>query len=356
MVAILLSVVLILQLSACNTSQKTRYTAQFLKLFDTVTEIVAYMDTKEEFTSFSNLIYNSLKEYHELYDIYNDYPGVTNVKTINDNAGKKPVKVDKRIISMLNTAIKICKESGGAKNIALGSVTSIWLKYREAGIADPDNASLPPMSDLKAADQHTDINKVIIDEKASTVYLPDPKMSLDVGSIAKGYATEQVAKIAEEKGYHSALLSVGGNIRAIGDKGINGELWNVGIQNPDTDSDKKSLMTVRLKEKSLVTSGIYERYYTVNGKNYHHIIDPSTLMPSTHFKAVSIITDDSGMADALSTAVFNMTYEQGLKFIRNIPGTEVLWVMPDGELRYSDHFRDYVEKGTEITSSGTASK
>lgn len=353
--AILLSVVMVLQLPACSTAKKTRYDAQFLKLFDTVTEIVAYMDTKEEFTNFSNLVYNNLKEYHELYDIYNNYPGINNIKTINDNAGKKAVKVDKKIISMLVLAKSICKESGGAKNIALGSVTSIWLKYREAGIADPESASLPPMADLKAADQHTDIDKVIIDEKASTVYLSDPKMSLDVGSIAKGYATEQVAQIAEAKGYTSALLSVGGNIRAIGDKGIDGELWNVGIQNPNTDSDKKSLMTVRLKEQSLVTSGIYERYYTVDGKNYHHIIDPSTLMPSTHFKAVSIITKDSGMADALSTAVFNMTYEQGMEFIRKIPGTEVMWVMPNDEIRYSDHFRDYVVKGSEISLSSSGS-
>lgn len=343
-IAILLSAVLLFQLSACNTSKKTRYDAQFLQLFDTQTEIVAYMDTKEEFTAFSNLIYDNLKVYHELYDIYHDYPGINNVKTINDNAGKKPVKVDKRIISMLVLAKKIGKESGNAKNVALGAVTSIWLKYREAGINDPDNAQLPPMNDLKAAAQHVDIDKVIIDEANSTVYLEDPKMSLDVGSIAKGYATEQVAQLAMAKGYKSALLSVGGNIRAIGDKGINGEQWNVGIQNPNRDSTQKSLNTVLLTNKSLVTSGIYERYYTVNGKNYHHIIDPKTLMPSTYFKAVSIITQDSGLADALSTAVFNMPYEEGLQFIRSMPGTEVMWVMPNDEIRYSDHFQDYIKK------------
>ncbi|POO84668.1 FAD:protein FMN transferase, partial [Clostridium sp. 3-3] len=107
-----------------------------------------------------------------------------------------------------------------------------------------------------------DIDKVVIDEANSTVYLEDPKMSLDVGSIAKGYATEQVAQLAMAKGYNSALLSVGGNIRAIGNKGVNNEQWNVGIQNPNPDSAQKSLATVLLTGKSLVTSGIYERYYT----------------------------------------------------------------------------------------------
>lgn len=356
-VAALLTLILALPLPACKSSQKTRYEAQFLQLFDTMTQIVAYMDTKEEFTNFSNLVYNNLKEYHQLYDIYHTYPGVSNIKTINDNAGKKPVKVDKRILSMLVLAKKICKESGGAKNIALGSVTTIWLKYREAGIADPERAELPPMSDLRAAAQHTDIDKLVIDEQASTVFLADPNMSLDVGSIAKGYATEQVAQIAEKAGYRNALLSVGGNIRAIGDKGIDGGVpWNVGIQNPDRESSKKSLMTLEMKEMSLVTSGVYERYYTVNGKNYHHIIDPSTLMPSTRYTAVSIITPDSGMGDSLSTVLFNMPYEKGLEFIRKIPKTEALWVMPDGTFRYSDHFRDYVQKGSDTASSAAESK
>lgn len=344
LVAIVLTLALVFQLPACSTSKKTRYEAQFLKLFDTVTEIVAYMDTKAEFTDISNLIYDDLKSYHALYDIYNDYPKINNVKTINDNAGKKPVKVDKKIIDMLVLAKRICKQSGGRKNIALGSVTSIWLKYRTQGSADPENAALPPMSDLKSAAAHTDLDKIIIDEKASTVYLEDPKMSLDVGAIAKGYATEQVCRLAIAKGYKSGLISVGGNVRAIGNKGVNNESWNVGIQNPDLDSKDKTLGIVLLNNMSLVTSGIYERYYTVNGKNYHHIIDPKTLMPSTNFKAVTILCPDSGMADALSTAVFNMTYEEGLQFISTMPHTEVLWVFLDGELKYSPHFKDYLKK------------
>nr|WP_319487679.1 FAD:protein FMN transferase [uncultured Caproiciproducens sp.] len=344
LIAMILALTLIFQLPACNTNKKTRYEAQFLQLFDTMTEIVAYTETKEEFTNLSNLIYNNLKVYHELYDIYDDYPGINNIKTINDNAGKKPVKVDKKIIDLLLFAKNESRDEKPVFNIALGSVLKIWHQYREAGIDDPESAALPPMADLKAAMQHTDINKVIIDEKASTVYLEDPKMSLDVGAAAKGYATEQVAQIAIAKGYKSALLSVGGNVRAIGDKGVNSEQWNVGIQNPDSESNKKSLCTVNLTNQSVVTSGIYERYYTVDGKNYHHIIDPKTLMPSTYFKAVTIITQNSGMADALSTIVFNMPYEQGLAYIRTLPDTQALWVLPDNSIKYSDHFQKYIKK------------
>ena len=342
--ALLLLTAIALLPAGCAKSGKTRYDAQFLQLFDTKSEIVAYMDSKEEFTDFSNLIYNNLKEYDQLYDIYHDYPGINNLKTINDNAGKKPVKVDKRIIGLLQSAKAKAKATGGACNIALGAVLKIWHDYREAGIDDPEHAELPPMADLKAAAEHTDIDKVIIDEAASTVYLEDPEMSLDVGAVAKGYATEQVAQIAERSGYKSALLGIGGNVRAIGNKDETGTKWNVGVQNPDLTSDRQSLATVLLSEQSLVTSGIYERYYTVDGKNYHHIIDPETLMPSTRYQSVTVLTKDSGLADGLTTALFNMPVERGLELIRKMPGTEALWVLPDGEIRYSDHFQDHIQK------------
>lgn len=343
-VSILLFLLIAISAAGCTGHQKTRYTAQFLQLFDTKSELIAYMDSKEEFTDFSKLIYDNLEEYDHLYDIYNDYPDLHNIKTINDNAGKKPVEVDRRIIDLLLLAKKENEATNGACNIAFGSVLRIWHQYREEGINDSENAQLPPMDELREAVKHTDINQVIIDEEASTVYLEDPEMSLDVGAIAKGYATEQVAELAEQAGYTSALLSIGGNVRAIGDKGIHDELWNVGIQNPDLEAEKQSLTTVQLKDQSLVTSGIYERYYTVNGKNYHHIIDPTTLMPSTYYQSVSIVTQNSGVADALSTALFNMPLEQGMAYVESLPDTEALWVMPNGEIQYSSHFHDLEQK------------
>ncbi|MHB8062115.1 MAG: FAD:protein FMN transferase [Ruminiclostridium sp.] len=332
-----------MSMTACGSEKKTRYEAEFLELFDTITKIVAYTDSKEEFTKYSQLIYDNLKEYHQLYDIYNNYPGINNIKTINDNAGIKPVKVDKRIIDLLLLSKKWCKISEGKKNIALGAVLEIWHKYRTEGNEDEANAALPPMDKLKEAAKHTDINKVIIDEANSTVFLDDPEMSLDVGSIAKGYATEQVSQIAIKNGFTSGLLSVGGNVRAIGNKGTNNELWNLGIQNPDKESDKSTIQIVYLTDLSLVSSGDYERYYTVNGKRYHHIIDPDTLFPSEYFTAVTIITKDSGMADALSTIIFNMPFEKGLKFINDLPGTEALWVMKNGEIKYSENFKKYIK-------------
>lgn len=339
------AVIIGISAAACSRqSKRTKYEASFIGLFDTETKIVGYSNSKDEFTKYSQYIYNSLKEYNDDYDIYNNYPGINNVKTINDNAGIKPVKVDKKIIDLLVFGKEEYKKTNGKLNIAMGSVLSIWHKYREAGINDEENAALPPMDDLKEAAKHTDINKVIIDEKNSTVFLEDKDMSLDVGAIGKGYATEQVAQMAMKDGFTSGLLSVGGNIRAIGSKDGKGEMWDLGVQNPDTESSETSLCTVELTDASLVTSGDYERYYTVNGKQYNHIIDPVTLYPAEYYHSVTIFTKNSSLADALSTTLFIMPYDEGKKYVESLQGVDVMWVMKNGEIRYSSGFEKHLKK------------
>ena len=337
-------VMLIMNISACNKTEQSRFEAEFLELFDTATRIVGYAESEEKFTEYSQLIYDSLKEYHELYDIYNDYDGINNIKTINDNAGIKPIKVDQKIIDLINFSEEKYKITNGKTNIALGAVLKIWHDYRTEGIDDPEKAVLPPMDKLEAAKKHTEINNIIIDEANSTVFLNDPEMSLDVGAVAKGYATEQVSKIAKENGFVSGIISVGGNVRAIGSKLGGNEQWSVGIQNPDKESKDSILKVVNISNKSLVTSGNYERYYTVNGKRYNHIINEETLFPSEYFASVSIICENSGTADALSTAVFSMPFEQGLELINSLDNTEAMWVYNDGEIKYSENFESLIKK------------
>jgi thiamine biosynthesis lipoprotein len=339
-----MAVMLLMNTASCGQRKVSRYEATFLQLFDTKTTIVAYTDDKKEFEKYSRLIYDKLNEYHQLYDIYNNYDGINNLKTVNDNAGRSPVKVDKRIIDLLQFSKQWYEKTGGKVNVAFGSVLRIWHDYRQRGIDDPDSAQLPPMDMLEEAARHTDINRIIINEEESTVYLEDPEMSIDVGSIAKGYATEQVSRIAAEAGFTSGLISVGGNVRAIGTKKAGAEQWNVGIQNPEESEDMPNLHILNISDASLVTSGIYERYYTVGGINYHHIIDPDTLFPSTGYKSVSILCRDSGIADALSTAVFNMDIGDGMKFIESLDGVEAFWVLDSGEFKYSSHFADYIKE------------
>ncbi len=340
--SLIIIIALVFNLTGCSTKNE-RYQAQFLELFDTVTTIIGYAQDKDTFTEYAEMVYDNLDAYHKLYDKYNDYDGINNIKTINDNAGIAPVKVDQRIIDLLLFSVEAYELSDGEMNVAYGAVLEVWHDYREAGTENPDEAEVPPLELLKEKAQHTDINKVIIDDENDTVYLEDPEMSLDVGGIAKGYATEQVARILQENGVTSMLLSVGGNIRAIGSRD-NKDPWSVGIQNPDLDSEEQYLFITQVKDLSVVSSGDYERYYTVDGKRYHHIIDPDTMMPADYFREVSIICKDSGLADVLSTTLFNISKEDGLKLVESLGDTEAMWVMKDGTITYSSGFESYIKE------------
>lgn len=333
---------LLVLFSSCGSSGKSRYEAQFLTLFNTVTTIVGYAEDEETFTRCAQEIHDELKTYHELYDIYHSYEGINNLKTVNDQAGIAPVKVDQKIIDLLLFTKQMHQQTEGRMHAVFGSVLEIWHDYRTSGIDDPQSAELPPMSMLTKAAEHTDMNDLIIDQEESTVYLADPKMSLDVGSIGKGYAVEQVSRAMQQKGWDSLLISVGGNVRAIGGKGDEKEPWRVGIQNPAGTAASPPLHVVGMQNLSMVTSGSYQRYYTVAGKQYHHIIDPQTLMPSEWFTAVTILCEDSGKADALSTAVYNMPFEQGLALIERLPEAEAMWVFPDGSQHFSSGFTGYL--------------
>ena len=307
-----------------------RYEASFLTLFDTVTTMVGYADSEEAFTAQAQQIHDELLEYHQLYDIYNDYDGMNNLKTVNDNAGIAPVEVDAKILDMLEFSRDLYEETGGRVNVAMGGVLSLWHDAREAGIEDPAHAVLPDQDALEEAARHADWSNVVMDEEAGTVYLADPDMSLDVGAIAKGYAVERVCETAPA----GMLISVGGNVRATGPK-PDGSPWVVGIENPDGGD---FLHTLYVEDSSVVTSGDYQRYYLVDGQRYHHIIDPDTLYPAARWRSVSILCADSGIADGLSTALFTLSQEDGQKLLDAFDA-EALWMTQDGELLYSPGFK-----------------
>ncbi len=320
--------------------KKQSYSAEFMILFNTVTKIISYSESEEEFKKQSEFIYKELEHYHQLYNIYDDFEGVNNIKTINDNAGIKPVEVDKEIIDLINFSKEMYSETGKQVNIAFGPVLRIWSRYRDNGVEEPEKAELPKLIDLQNANKFTDINEIIIDEINSTVYLPNKNMKLDVGAIAKGYATQKVVEKAKKNGFDNGVISVGGNVCAIGLKD-NNKPWGVGIQNPNKDSDEDITGTLYLSDMSLVSSGDYERYYMVDGKRYHHIIDTSTLFPSEYFRQVSIVAKDSGIADAYSTAVFNLPLEEGKKLVESKEGLEAMWVLKDNSIVYSEGFKNF---------------
>lgn len=342
---LVITIVLVQMLTFAACDEKTelnKFTEYYFDYFDTATTIIGYAETEEDFDAVCAEIKALLNEYHRLFTIYDRYNGLNNLVTINDLSDGKhtEVTVDQKIIDMLTFAKEMYEKTDGNVNIAMGSVLKIWHVYRNRGLDDPTAAELPPMEDLEEASKHTNIEDLIIDDENNTVFLADPEMSLDVGAIAKGYAAEKIAEYLEEKGITGYLLNLGGNVRTVGMAGE--KPWNVGIENPDTENEEvPHIEFLHMSGESLVTSGSYQRFYVVNGENYHHIIDPTTLMPGTKYRSVSVLTDDSGLGDAMSTALFLMDYEEGLALVESMDNVEAMWVMPDGKQRYSDGFQEY---------------
>lgn len=321
-----------------------KFSEYSLDYFDTATTITGYAETREEFDKISQDILLKLSEYHKLFTIYHRFDGLENLCTVNElkDGAHRTVTVDRRIIDLLLYAKEIYAKTNGKTNIAMGSVLSIWHDYRTEGMNEPAEAKLPTMELLTEAAKHTNIDDMIIDTEKNTVFLSDPEMSLDVGAVAKGYAVEMIARSLEEKGVTGYVINVGGNVRTIGVKG-DGDAWVAGIENPKDDENEPYIAYLNLSGESLVTSGSYQRYYTVNGKNYHHIIDPATNMPAERYLSVSIVCKDSGLADALSTALFCMSYEEGLAILEAIDGAEALWVLSDGTKKESSGFSAYTK-------------
>ncbi len=358
----------------------TRYERVFTDYFDTVTTIILYADSAEEAEAAFNLAEERLRNYHRAFDIYHTYPGRVNIKSLNDRAGQGPVRVEPLVLELLQQAKRANELSHGAANPALGPVIRVWKEaVNKIGEAQEKGESgdyfLPAQDQLEALNRHTDFGQVLLDGKAGTVELKDPEMALDVGSGSKGLAAEKLAADLKQAGIKMAMLSLGGNVRTIGTKG-DGSPWLIGVQNPQaflpqtagaepsvdegeaTGSNAPNgwtkaselggrtgqgdlVLAVKAVDCAVVTSGRYMRFVAVGDKVYHHIIDPDTLRPESRYDSVTVICPDAGLADSLTTALFNLPLAAGLDLAEQLENFEVLWVKGD-YLQMTPGFAQYV--------------
>ncbi len=330
----LLAVLLLLPaVSGGCRKEPEKYTYSFAGCFDTVIQIIGYNTSEADFSRLAQLAQDRFTELHRLFDIYHTYDGINNICTINQQAGIAQVTVDSRIIGLLQFYRDKDALAPGVVNAALGPVLDIWRQYRSAALEN-GQAAIPAPEELAQAGRLCDAQKIIIDAEQQTVYLQDAGMMLDVGAVAKGYATELVAQELVAAGMTSGIISAGGsNVRLIGTPADGRQTWQVGLQNPDGDlsnPDEPPLEIILANNQSIVTSGDYQRFYKFDGRIYHHLIDSKTLQPARYFRAVTIMTPDSGLADYLSTAVFLMPYEDGRWLIESLPDCEALWIFADG--------------------------
>ena len=318
--------------ASAETYQKFQH--YFFGTFDTFITLIGYTKTADEFRTYADLTETEMRRYHMVFDMYYPYDGVANLYHVNQNAAAGPVKAEPVLLDLLLQIKKWHEQYGDMTNPAMGTVLSLWHDAREGGVSLPDHDAL-----LEAA-KHTDFSKVIIDEQAGTIFFEDPMIRLDLGAVAKGYAAQLTANAIRDAGLDSFILNAGGNV-ICGDAPLDGRThWTVGIEDVDGVTSRH---LIGLTNLSIVTSGDYHRYYEVDGERYHHLIDPSTLYPAKHMRAVSIIHPESGLSDFLSTTAFVLPYEQSRALIESIPGAEAVWLLADGSEYWTDGFQDLMD-------------
>lgn len=328
--AVLLAAIVVT--SAVN--RRTLYTTTWFDLFDTVSVVKGYARSQAEWDEQMEALHADLLHYHQLFDIYHSYDGIVNLCDVNARAAEAPVAVEDDLYGFLDwCANTIYSETDGATNIAAGAVLSLWHDARESDApAPPDSAR------IEQALGHISMENLQLDAAAHTVFFADAAMSLDVGAVGKGYAVEKAAEAAQARGLDSALLNIGGNLRAIGEKANSEGAWTVGVENP-WGNEPTYIQTLTLPDGySLIVSGDYQRYFEYEGVRYSHLIDLTTGYPARYCSSVAILAPagGGGTGDALSTALFCLPEETGRPLLESTEGYEALWMYPDGSTTQSD--------------------
>lgn len=255
-----------------------------------------------------------------------------------NHAGGQAVEVDSATIEVVNKGLEYSRLSGGAFDITIGKVSDIW-NFQEMDDKGNRVGVIPEADVISEAMNHVDYNCVVIE--GNTIRLTDPAAELDLGGIAKGYIADKVAEFLESKGVTSAVVDLGGNIVVIGEKGESidnpvGTEFKVGIADPNSEG---LLGLLECKDKTVVTSGTYERYFELDGKRYHHVLDTKTGYPAdTDLLAVTIVSDKghSVDCDGLSTSCLALGKEKGLKLIQGLDGVQAIFIDKDGKVTKSD--------------------
>ena len=260
----------------------------------------------------------------ELESILSINEAGTLVDKINEEAGINPVKVDDDTYTIIKKGIEYSELSNGLFDITVGPIVKLW------SIGLPE-AKVPTQAEIDEKLPLIGYNDIELNDEDKTVYLKRKDMIIDLGGIAKGYTADVISNILTEEGVKSAIIDLGGNIFAHGKK-VNGDDWRIGIQDPYSDrGDKVGVITV--SNKSVVTSGIYERYIEKDGVKYHHILSPLTGYPyENEIAGITIVSDKSVDGDALSTSVFAMGVEEGMNFVNSIEGIDAIFITKDNKV------------------------
>ena len=310
LIVILLLVLVSLILLFIDKSSYKDYTRNYF-YFDTYINVkVNTVKSEREMNDIFNDIDYLYDSYHKLTDAFDSYDGIVNVYYLNNNLNNNEnIEIDTRLANIIKLGIDFYDTTDGLFNVAAGNLTIKWKEF-----IDSCN-TLPSTEELNV---NTNINDIKLD---GNNYSKSNDVKLDLGGIAKGYVTELVGRYLEENDIHSYIINAGGNVMV-------GKAYN-----------KDDMFTkVKVNNLSIVTSGSYQRYCTLDGINYNHIINPITKYPSNYMKSVTVVGKSSILADIYSTYLFLLPVEDGLKIVNNNPDIEAIWYVDKDNIVRSDNF------------------
>jgi len=273
---------------------------------DTLITITVVSASEDEADKAIDAAFSEIEKIEKLSDFYSPQSEIT---LINRESGRSYVRVSPDILEMLKKALYVSENTGGAFDITIGPVTSLYDFHKK--IKPADHA-------IKSALHFVNYHNLLLDKNNSSAFLREKGMIVDLGGIAKGYTADKTVELLKQQGIHAGLVAVAGDIKAFGLK-PDGTSWKIGIKNPDPKSAGDDVIaTIELTDMAISTSGDYERYFILDGKKYHHIIDPKTGYPAPSCRSVSVIAKNGVFTDSFATGIFVLGPEKGSKVLEKM--------------------------------------
>ncbi|WP_407479796.1 FAD:protein FMN transferase [Elizabethkingia miricola] len=264
----------------------------------------------------------AIAEITRIENLISEWRPETQISQVNQNAGIKPIKVDKEVFDLTKKGIYFSKLTDGAFDISIVAMDKIW-KF------DDSMDELPSEQAIKESVRHVGYQNIILDSTNSTIFLKNPEMKIGFGSIGKGYAADKTRDLMKSMGVKAGIIDASGDISTWGTQ-PDGKPWAIGINNPF--NDHKMAAVLYFKENAVTTSGSYEKYAEIHGKRYSHIMNPKTGYPSTGLTSVTITGPNATMANGFSTSVMVLGVKDGLKLLKLFPEYHYLLITDKGKI------------------------